>query len=199
MLPFPDPFSVSNAQSQLAARTSPRRRCLHTFNYAAETLLIKCHRLPRSEGPPDYHGSNQIYPKECPAKMTAMKRWALFSALTPHWALCARSISANRRRNHRAPPLCPSRDAHSTEGWYVGGGGWQRGPYRPHSLLLRATGSHPKESHFQLMALQGPAICEMSWESQPSGFCCKAVPSNWAPPHQGCGVNIPKRPRAKCG
>lgn len=49
------------------------------------------------------------------------------------------------------------------------------------------------------MALQGPAVGEMSWESQPSGFHCKAVSANWAPPHQGCRMNVPKRPRAKCG
>lgn len=49
------------------------------------------------------------------------------------------------------------------------------------------------------MALQGPAICEMSWETQPSGFHCKAVSANWAPPHQSCRVNVPKRSRAKCG
>lgn len=49
------------------------------------------------------------------------------------------------------------------------------------------------------MALQGPAICEMSWESQPSGFRWKAVSANWAPRHQGREVNVLERPRGQCG
>lgn len=100
-------------------------------------------------------------------------------------------------QRHRIPVGMPR-----PRGVVLGTGWMVQGTITDHTAFcsgLPAPVQMLRESHYQPMALQGPVICEMSWESQPSGFCCKAVSANWARPRQGCGVNVPKRPRAKRG
>lgn len=117
---------------------------------AAETLLIKSRCLPGTRGTPDYHGSNQIYPKECSAEMTAVKRWALFLNMLENQysdsspgALCredlCKALAGTAMRCHRFPAGMPTAQRGSI--WDGAGDAGDR--KRPHSLWLRATSSRP--------------------------------------------------------
>lgn len=113
----------------------------------------------------------------------------LFHVFFPRLAASQqRSLEESSVYHHRFPPR--------RRGDSLGSGMAARGQPQTPGCWHRAPGSLRvlRRSRRWLMALQGPVRCEMSRVSQPSGSHFRAVPANWVPPCQGCGLNAPGRP-----